>query len=73
MLSSFVTINHFPILKNLRVLLCHYLLVLNATQSIPGEDGAMYVCPECAHEWNDAEPTTDSDELIVKDAHMVIY
>lgn len=33
------------------------------------EDGAMYFCPECAHEWNDAEPTTDSDELIVKDAH----
>lgn len=27
------------------------------------------VRPECAHEWNDAEQITDSDELIVKDAH----
>ena len=33
------------------------------------EDGAMYVCPECAPEWNDAEPTIDSDELVVKDAN----
>ena len=33
------------------------------------EDGAMYVCPECAHEWNDAEPAAESDELIVKDAN----
>lgn len=33
------------------------------------EDGAMYVCPECAYEWNDAEPTAESDELIVKDAN----
>ncbi|WP_193014936.1 zinc ribbon domain-containing protein YjdM [Proteus sp. FME41] len=33
------------------------------------EDGAMFVCPECAHEWNDAEPVAESDELIVKDAN----
>ena len=33
------------------------------------EDGAQLVCPECAHEWNDAEPAHDSDELIVKDAN----
>ena len=31
------------------------------------EDNGMYICPECAHEWNDAEPAHDSDELIVKD------
>ncbi|EEB44720.1 putative alkylphosphonate utilization operon protein PhnA [Providencia alcalifaciens DSM 30120] len=29
----------------------------------------MYICPECAHEWNDAEPVADIDELIVKDAN----
>ncbi|OAT25716.1 zinc ribbon domain-containing protein YjdM [Proteus myxofaciens] len=33
------------------------------------EDGAMYVCPECAYEWNDAEPVVDNDELVVKDAN----
>ncbi|OAT48547.1 zinc ribbon domain-containing protein YjdM [Proteus hauseri] len=33
------------------------------------EDGAMYVCPECAHEWNDSEPVVESDELVVKDAN----
>ena len=29
------------------------------------EDNGMFICPECAHEWNDAEPAQDSDELIV--------
>ncbi|MFJ3458779.1 zinc ribbon domain-containing protein YjdM [Scandinavium goeteborgense] len=33
------------------------------------EDSGMFICPECAHEWNDAEPSNDSDELIVKDAN----
>ncbi|WP_256135101.1 zinc ribbon domain-containing protein YjdM [Enterobacter hormaechei] len=33
------------------------------------EDNGMFVCPECAHEWNDAEPAQDSDALIVKDAN----
>ena len=33
------------------------------------EDNGMFICPECAHEWNDAEPAHDSDELIVKDAN----
>lgn len=33
------------------------------------EDNGMFICPECAHEWNDAEPAQDSDELIVKDAN----
>lgn len=33
------------------------------------EDNGMFVCPECAHEWNDAEPASVSDELIVKDAN----
>ena len=34
------------------------------------EDGAMYVCPECAHEWS-AVVTNESDdsEKVVKDAN----
>ena len=33
------------------------------------EDNGMFICPECAHEWNDAEPAHDADALIVKDAN----
>ena len=33
------------------------------------EDNGMFICPECAHEWNDAEPAQDGDQLIVKDAN----
>ncbi len=33
------------------------------------EGNGMFICPECAHEWNDAEPAQESDELIVKDAN----
>ncbi len=35
------------------------------------EDNGMFVCPECAHEWNAADEATGeaSDELIVKDAN----
>ncbi|QCB46387.1 zinc ribbon domain-containing protein YjdM [Hydrogenophaga sp. PAMC20947] len=38
------------------------------------EDGAMLVCPECAHEWSPAaavegDATPESSALIVKDAH----
>jgi protein PhnA len=29
----------------------------------------MFICPECAHEWNNAEPAQDVDQLIVKDAN----
>jgi protein PhnA len=29
----------------------------------------MFICPECAHEWNTAESSHDADELIVKDAN----
>ncbi|MCI5048925.1 MAG: alkylphosphonate utilization protein [Rickettsiales bacterium] len=31
------------------------------------EDGALYVCPECAHEWPQNE--SGSDEKIVRDAN----
>lgn len=33
------------------------------------EDNGMFVCPECAHEWNNAAPADDNDALIVKDAN----
>lgn len=33
-------------------------------------DGSLFVCPECAHEWSESDSvTTQSDELIVKDAN----
>ncbi|MCL7675557.1 alkylphosphonate utilization protein, partial [Klebsiella pneumoniae] len=31
------------------------------------EDSGMYICPECAHEWNPAAVTEKSELLIVKD------
>lgn len=34
------------------------------------EDGSMYVCPECAHEWSkDGAAEDSSDERIIKDAN----
>jgi protein PhnA len=34
------------------------------------DDGRMYVCPECAHEWSkDAPAEGGEDGLVVKDAH----
>lgn len=34
------------------------------------QDGFMFVCPECGHEWNSTEQTADeSGPSIVKDAH----
>jgi len=35
------------------------------------EDGALYVCPECAHEWSQEEaPAEDNEsERIIKDAN----
>lgn len=33
------------------------------------EDGSLYICPECAHEWPKDASTNESDELVVKDAN----
>ncbi len=34
------------------------------------EDGAMYVCPECAHEWSRESATEEAaQQRIVRDAH----
>ena len=37
------------------------------------EDGSMFVCPECAHEWSkEAAPEASDDGLVVKDAHGTV-
>ena len=37
------------------------------------EDGAQYVCPECAHEWNEADAAAASDDALeVKDANGAV-
>ncbi len=33
------------------------------------EDGNMYVCPECAHEWSQHADDTPADENVIKDAN----
>lgn len=33
------------------------------------EDRNLYVCPECAYEWDPAEVVEDSDELVVLDSN----
>lgn len=34
------------------------------------EDGSLYVCPECAHEWpKDGTAEAGTDDLVVKDAN----
>ncbi|WP_453992729.1 zinc ribbon domain-containing protein YjdM [Bacillus nitroreducens] len=34
------------------------------------EDGALYVCPMCSHEWSlEADAETNEDKMIVKDAN----
>ena len=32
------------------------------------EDGAMYVCPECAHEWNKTAAESVEEKSVVRDA-----
>lgn len=37
------------------------------------EDGSMFVCPECAHEWSkEAVAEASDDALVVKDAHGAV-
>ncbi len=33
------------------------------------EDGALYICPECAHEWSKEEAAESAVERVWKDAH----
>ncbi|MDZ7819529.1 MAG: zinc ribbon domain-containing protein YjdM [Aliarcobacter sp.] len=36
------------------------------------EDGNLYICPECAHEWSQDAAEQNSDALVVKDANGTI-
>lgn len=38
------------------------------------QDGSLWICPECAHEWTEFPSTsqTESDELVVKDANGAV-
>ncbi len=33
------------------------------------EDGELYICPECAHEWSQDSSLEEDDSLVVKDAN----
>ena len=33
------------------------------------EDGGMYVCPECGHEWSSADTAAVAEEKVVKDSN----
>mgnify|MGYP001038565062 FL=1 len=33
------------------------------------EDGSLYICPECAHEWSKDAGANEGDELVIKDAN----
>lgn len=33
------------------------------------EDGAMYICPECAHEWPKEAVEATEEQRVVRDAH----
>lgn len=33
------------------------------------EDGEMFVCPECAHEWSKAAQESTEEKRVVRDAH----
>ena len=32
-------------------------------------DGALYVCPECAHEWSESDTQADNEAFVVNDAN----
>lgn len=35
------------------------------------EDGALYICPECSHEWSATQSSDSSDEKTIRDANGV--
>jgi protein PhnA len=41
----------------------------NCNSGFTYEDGGMFVCPECGHEWNKGESTSHDEEFIVKDSN----
>lgn len=45
----------------------------NCNSEYTYEDGSMFVCPECAHEWSlETEAEHDEKEKIVKDANGTV-
>ncbi len=43
---------------------------INCGSELTYEDGNLYICPVCAHEWTrESEPEEKKTELVVKDAH----
>jgi len=36
------------------------------------EDGAMLICPECAHEWSKNATSNEASASVIKDAHGTI-
>jgi protein PhnA len=36
------------------------------------EDGNLYICPECAHEWSEEAAEQSNDTLLVKDANGTV-
>ena len=41
----------------------------NCNSEYTYEDGSLYVCPECAHEWSSQAASPADDVLLVKDAN----
>lgn len=41
----------------------------NCNSSYTYEDGNLYMCPECSHEWSISEAPSNTETLLVKDAH----
>ncbi len=35
----------------------------------PYQDGGLWICPDCAHEWTAEEAIAKAESLIIKDAH----
>lgn len=49
--------SHFPVCP-----MCH--------SEYTYQDGAFFICPECAHEWaSESEENTSADSFSIKDAH----
>src|SRR5262249_32444390 len=44
----------------------------NCKSELAYEDGAMLVCPECAHEWSPTENTAPDETLVIRDANGAV-
>ena len=42
------------------------------TSAYTYQDNALYICPECGHEWTQDSDTDTTDTLLVKDAHGTV-